>query len=778
MFDTKVLDIRSFSDIHLMAIPLNLFAFIETRFWDYGDFSEHFISSNAGIFKTVKLIQTLILSTALLVFYAYLLRPYFDGKMSVESYIPHSEAWDAAILLSQYYSSLVTVLTVIGYDYVYIGTSVHLVLQLRLLKQRIQDSLGQRSERKCRLEMCEAIQHHQFLYSSDEDIDKKRRIHKSKINMEALLKDDILHVGLNLMIFIGELLERTSKKLILFRVFNCAIMVFLLVFAFANFTQAEIGLYVRNVQTMFFKYTLYIRYKVELRKIFVSIARFWNYLDFDEKVVRATTRTYNIVNAIQISAVITSLVAVLMYFLKPAFNQNDVFIIDAWVFVDSSIVDVTVLACQYYFFTIITAIVIGYDAIYLSLCAHIVLQVRLLKHKLKRLSECDSENAQSEIRYCIVHHQFLTKKSDVSYTIVMIVSLTFIYAQFGYYVIPADIVASEFAELSNSIYMSNWYDNGVDVQKLLLLMMAKSQHQEYFDGGGMIVINIYTYGSVTIIKYILFIYYKENILELLEERLKFWQPESFDNVTYKSVDKLFHFTKGVQKMIIVSIIFTVELYYLKPLFDSTNRYLFDTWAIYDSIILETIILASQYYFLCLVAPIVFGYDAIYFSFCLHLLVQLRLLKHRMRIMKVNEDITSLYECIRHHQLVSSIFERMRQIYGWMLLFHYLVTLISACSQLYGIMLGELNSSEILAACIYIFDMFAEFAYYTFPVEEVVFEFTDLANAIYMSLWVERGQAFKRTLLVVMAKTQNQRYLSGAGMITINANAFGSVGLIT
>ncbi|GJQ88848.1 hypothetical protein Trydic_g10572, partial [Trypoxylus dichotomus] len=240
MFDTKVLDIRSFSDIHLMAIPLNLFAFIgetgrvtsrglilfrifnycivvfvlffvvvnfyftegvyyvktiqsvfflsqfmlkyfllskhkstiylilsdiETRFWDYGDFSEHFISSNAGIFKTVKLIQTLILSTALLVFYAYLLRPYFDGKMSVESYIPHSEAWDAAILLSQYYSSLVTVLTVIGYDYVYIGTSVHLVLQLRLLKQRIQDSLGQRSERKCRLEMCEAIQHHQFLYS-------------------------------------------------------------------------------------------------------------------------------------------------------------------------------------------------------------------------------------------------------------------------------------------------------------------------------------------------------------------------------------------------------------------------------------------------------------------------------------------------------------------------------------------------------------------------------------------------------------------------------------
>ncbi|GJQ88847.1 hypothetical protein Trydic_g10959 [Trypoxylus dichotomus] len=94
-----------------------------------------------------------------------MLKPYFDGKISLESYVPRSEAWDAAILLSQYYSSLLALVTVMGYDYVYIATSVHLVLQLRLLKKRIQDSLDQRYDGRCKLEICVAIQHHQFLYS-------------------------------------------------------------------------------------------------------------------------------------------------------------------------------------------------------------------------------------------------------------------------------------------------------------------------------------------------------------------------------------------------------------------------------------------------------------------------------------------------------------------------------------------------------------------------------------------------------------------------------------
>ncbi|KAK9746069.1 7tm Odorant receptor [Popillia japonica] len=92
-------------------------------------------------------------------------------------------------------------------------------------------------------------------------------------------------------------------------------------------------------------------------------------------------------------------------------------------------------------------------------------------------------------------YELLIRKADISYMIVMIISLMFIYAQFGYYAVPADIVASEISDLSNSIYMSEWYKNSVGVQKQLLFMMVRSQRRQYFMGAGMIEINIYAYGS-------------------------------------------------------------------------------------------------------------------------------------------------------------------------------------------------------------------------------------------------------------------------------------------
>ncbi|GJQ87665.1 hypothetical protein Trydic_g17484 [Trypoxylus dichotomus] len=85
--------------------------------------------------------------------------------MPLESYVPRSEAWDAAIWLSQLYCSFLSILIVVGYDCIYVATSIHLVLQLRMLKQRIQLSLDQHKEDRCKLEICSYIQHHQFLYS-------------------------------------------------------------------------------------------------------------------------------------------------------------------------------------------------------------------------------------------------------------------------------------------------------------------------------------------------------------------------------------------------------------------------------------------------------------------------------------------------------------------------------------------------------------------------------------------------------------------------------------
>lgn len=148
-------------------------------------------------------------------------------------------------------------------------------------------------------------------------------------------------------------------------------------------------------------------FKVDIVKLLNDKLYFWDYRKFDQETIKNTTRIYKIINIVQNSAIITSLIAGLLYFLKPAFNNDDVYIIDAWIFADCIIIDVTVLAFQYYLISVITAIIIGYDSIYLSLCTHVVLQLRLLKCNLEQISKYSYENAEREIRKCISHHQLL-----------------------------------------------------------------------------------------------------------------------------------------------------------------------------------------------------------------------------------------------------------------------------------------------------------------------------------------------------------------------------------
>lgn len=158
---------------------------------------------------------------------------------------------------------------------------------------------------------------------------------------------------------------------------------------------------------MLFKYLLFIYFKLDIAKLLKDKLNFWDYQKFDRNTTKNTNKIYSIINIIQNSAIITSLSVVLLYYLKPAFNDNETYIIDAWIFTENIIFDVTVLACQYYFFLVITSIVIGYDSIYLSLCTHVVLQVRLLKCKLKQVSEDSCQSAERKIKKCIMHHQLL-----------------------------------------------------------------------------------------------------------------------------------------------------------------------------------------------------------------------------------------------------------------------------------------------------------------------------------------------------------------------------------
>ncbi|GJQ88603.1 hypothetical protein Trydic_g21049 [Trypoxylus dichotomus] len=207
----------------------------------------------------------------------------------------------------------------------------------------------------------------------------------------------------------------------------------------------------------------------------------WNDLDTD--LVRRTIAAQKLTEQLQIGIIFAAYAVVFLYFFRPLLNQKNPFLLETWT-TNNIILDGIVLAGHYYFFCIVTPVILSYDTVYLSLCVHVVLQLRIFKRKMETFS--GTYNCEKGIG----------NRSIALDIIIKFVSICVLFAQFAFYTFPAERVAFELSDLSNSIYMSEWYRNTIAVQKQLLFMMLKCNQQSYFTGGGFINVNIDTFGSV------------------------------------------------------------------------------------------------------------------------------------------------------------------------------------------------------------------------------------------------------------------------------------------
>lgn len=162
----------------------------------------------------------------------------------------------------------------------------------------------------------------------------------------------------------------------------------------------------------------------------------------------------------------------------------------------------------------------------------------------------------------------------------------------------------------------------------------------------------------TLLKYLLFIYYKRDIQGIFSDRLKwFWKYKGLDKKVVRQIEKIYNTTKLLQLIIMFVMVFCVYLYLLKPLFNKDMTFLFDSKVFINSIGLEILVLAFHYYLLLIIMPIVFGYDIIYLSLCIDLLVQVKLLKYKLKSMLSKPvgqaDITETISCIHYHLLLLS-----------------------------------------------------------------------------------------------------------------------------
>lgn len=152
----------------------------------------------------------------------------------------------------------------------------------------------------------------------------------------------------------------------------------------------------------------------------------------------------------------------------------------------------------------------------------------------------------------------------------------------------------------------------------------------------------------------MFLYYKGDIIDLLRDMLNFWDYHNLPNAKKlkSNIERIYKVVKmGQNSLVIVSLVIITALY-LRPALSNTSNYIFHCW-VPNSIVLETILLSFQYQFLSNIIYTSLSYDLMYVSYAVHVIVQLRLLKHKLKHLVTDSDLVNTSVYVKHHQLLLS-----------------------------------------------------------------------------------------------------------------------------
>ncbi|KAK9709501.1 7tm Odorant receptor [Popillia japonica] len=112
----------------------------------------------------------------------------------------------------------------------------------------------------------------------------------------------------------------------------------------------------------------------------------------------------------------------------------------------------------------------------------------------------------------------------------------------------------------------------------------------------------------------------------------------------------------------------------------------------------------------------------------NLAAQVRSFKYKLKyhfenLDKVDENITwsELGKCVDHHLFLLTIFDRMRRIYSVTLLFHYFVSVFTACFDMYESFIGEDALADQVIKSISMGIILGQFAFYAIPADLIASE---------------------------------------------------------
>ncbi|XP_045484839.1 putative odorant receptor 92a isoform X2 [Pieris rapae] len=168
---------------------------------------------------------------------------------------------------------------------------------------------------------------------------------------------------------------------------------------------------------------------------------------------------------------------------------------------------------------------------------------------------------------------------------------------------------------------------------------------------------------------------------------------------------------------------------------------------------------------------IFGADALLYAFCLYLRMHFEILSIDFeRLTDSKEDLRELV--LRHQELIELVNE-VQKIYSTSMLFNIIISSFTICFCGFNItVIKDVGTSfaflNFLLMSLYQIFMLCFFG------DIISVSSTRIGDAIYKSKWYEAKPAFKRSLFIIIMRSQKPCTLTAAKFATMNLRAFTTI----
>lgn len=231
-------------------------------------------------------------------------------------------------------------------------------------------------------------------------------------------------------------------------------------------------------------------------------------------------------------------------------------------------------------------------------------------------------------------------------------------------------------------------------------------------------------------KMLILFYYRKEFIELLDQCGDFWEIDDFEGEINTELRGLMNISYSFYKVLMSTVYSTFVVIISKPILPGKelpllcyipNRFFINDYTVY---VAEVFLFAY-----CMI--MVIGYDVVFAAFCLHIIIQLKLIKHTLRNLPFHETnngnkndacLKLMKKCVKHHQQLIKMVEKMKKLYSFLFLSQISMTTISMSMELYILVESFMvDNTQAIKSFFYFGCVFFQFGFYVFPAAEVTSE---------------------------------------------------------